>query len=131
MKLVHLSTSGPLPTTSFNLVNDAGEVVGYAQVRHRPSHGADLPPEAANHIYYEIEPRHRGHGKALMGLVLDEARRIGLTAVRLTVDDDNPASRHIIESHGAVWLGKFARGDGLSCDLFEVSLLGAHQDPVP
>jgi predicted acetyltransferase len=109
MKLVHRGTSGPLPTSSFDLVNDVGEVLGYAQLRHRPSHSADLPPEAANHIYYEIGEAHRGrgYGKALLRLVLDEARRIGLDRVRLTVDDSNPTSRHIIEGAGGMLIGEF------------------------
>ena len=36
--------------------------------RHRPSCNADLPPEAANHIYYQIAEAHRGRGsgKALL-----------------------------------------------------------------
>jgi predicted acetyltransferase len=80
-------------------VDDAGQVIGFAQLRHRPSCKADLPPEAANSIYYEVAAPHRGqdHGKALLRLLLDEARRIGLERVRLTVTDDNPTSRHIIQ----------------------------------
>jgi predicted acetyltransferase len=67
MHLVLRDTSGPLPTSSFNLVGDAGEVIGFAQLRHRPSCNDDLPPEASNNIYYEIAETHRGqgHGKAL------------------------------------------------------------------
>jgi predicted acetyltransferase len=124
VKLVHCYTQGPLPTTRFDLVNDADEIVGFCQVRHRPSCNSDLPPEAANHIYYQIDEPYcgRGHGKTLMRLALTEAKRIGLEKVRLTVDDDNAISRHIIESHGAVWLGKFIRKEGGYCHLFEIDL---------
>jgi predicted acetyltransferase len=75
LALVHRDTSGPLPTSTFDLVNDAGEVVGFAQIRHRPSASADLPPEAGNHVYYQVAEAHRGrgYGKALMGLTLAEA----------------------------------------------------------
>jgi predicted acetyltransferase len=109
MKLVHRGTSGPLPTSSFDLVNDTGDVIGFAQLRHRRSHNDDRPREAANNVYYEIAAGHRGrgYGKALLRLVLDEARRIGLDRVRLTVDDSNPTSRHIIEGAGGMLIGEF------------------------
>jgi hypothetical protein len=38
MRLAHRSTSGPLPTASYSMVDDAGDVIGFAQLRHRPSH---------------------------------------------------------------------------------------------
>jgi hypothetical protein len=83
MKLVHRDTSGRLPTSSFDLVDDAGHVLGFAQLSHRPSGNADLPPEAGNNIYYEVSEAHRGrgHGKVLLRLVLIEVRRIGLPHV--------------------------------------------------
>jgi predicted acetyltransferase len=125
MHLVHRSTSGRLPTSDYDLVNDAGELVGYAQLRHRPSHSADLPPEAANHVYYEIAEAHRGqgYGKVLLRLVIAEARRIGLEAVRLTVDDSNPTSRHIIEGAGGVLIGEYVLlSTGEPRRLFEIQL---------
>jgi hypothetical protein len=65
--LVHRATSGLLPTSTFNMVDEGGAVIGFAQVRHRASHSASLPPEAANHVYLQIaEPyRGQGHGKRL------------------------------------------------------------------
>jgi predicted acetyltransferase len=124
MLLVHRGTSGRLPTSSFDLVDDAGEVIGFAQLRHRPSCSDDLPTEAGNNIYYEISEasRGRGYGKALLRLVLDEARRIGLDRVRLTVDDSNPTSRHIVEGAGGVLVAEFTRTTGERCRLFEIGL---------
>lgn len=124
MRLVHRYTVGPLPTSRFDLIGDAGELLGYTQVRHRASHNAFLPPEAANNLYYEIDEAHRGrgYGKALMGLALAEAKRIGLEKVRLTVTDDNPTSHYIIESHGGVWLQDFVCRKGERYHLFEVEL---------
>jgi predicted acetyltransferase len=106
-------------------MDDAGEVIGYAQLRHRPSCSDDLPPEAANHVYYEIAAAHRGqgHGKTLLRLVLDEARRLGMQSVRLTVDDSNPTSRHVIEGAGGVLIGEFVLpATGEPRRLFEIRL---------
>jgi predicted acetyltransferase len=125
VRLVHRSTSGSLPTSSVDLLDDAGDVIGFAQLRHRPSCNADLAPEAANHIYYQVAELHRGqgYGKALLRLLLDEARRIGLDRARLTVADDNPTSRHIIEDAGGQLVAEFTARTGELYRLFEVSLL--------
>jgi predicted acetyltransferase len=132
MHLVHRNTSGRLPTSSYDLLSDDGQVLGFCQVRHRPSHSADLPESAGNHLYYEIFEAHRGrgYGKELMALALEQARRAGLQHVRLTVDDDNPASRHIIESYGAVWLATFRREGGGDTHLFEVDLRALLNSPA-
>jgi predicted acetyltransferase len=118
MKLLHRSTCGPLPTSSFDLVDDAGQVIGFAQLRHRSSCSNDLPSAAGNNVYYEIAEayRGRGYGKALLLLILDEARHIGLDRVRLTVDDNKPAPRHIVEGAGGVLVGEFmSRATGEPC----------------
>ncbi len=54
------------------------------------------------HIGYVIRPslRGRGFGTRVLALTLAEARRRGLTQVLLTCDDDNWASRRIIERNG-------------------------------
>jgi predicted acetyltransferase len=72
-------------------------VLGFTQIRHRLSCSADLPPEAANHVYTRLPSptAPAATAKMLMGLARAEAKRIGLEKVRLTVDDDNPTSRHI------------------------------------
>jgi predicted acetyltransferase len=127
MKLIHRSTSGPLPTSSFDFVATDGTVLGFAQVRHRPSCNADLPPEAANHVYYEIAAPYRGagYGKILMGLTLAEAKRIGLDRARLTVLEGDPASKHIIQGHGGVWVRDFIARTGETYHLFEIDLAGS------
>jgi predicted acetyltransferase len=93
-------------------------------VRHRLSCNGNLPPDAGNHVYYQIsEPyRGRGYGKELMRLALAEAKRIGLQKVRLTVLGDNPTSRRIIEMNGGVRLRDFVSRTGESYHLFEVDL---------
>jgi predicted acetyltransferase len=124
MQLVHRNTSGPLPTSIFDLVGYNGTVLGFAQVRHKPSQNADLPHEAGSNLYYEIGAPYRrvGYGKELMRFALKEAKRIGLHEVRLTVLDDNPVSRHIIKSNGGVWVKDFVCRRGERYHLFRIDL---------
>jgi predicted acetyltransferase len=125
MKLVHRIThQDRLPTSSFDLVDDAGEILGFGQLRHRPSCGAHLPAEAASHIHYAIEEPHRrkGYGKTLLRLLLDEARRIGLSAVRVGCDASNTASRRIIEANGGQFVDEFTDRTVGRVLLFEIRL---------
>ena len=113
-----------LPTSSFDLVNDAGEIIGYGQLRHRPSRGADLPEGAEFHIHYSVAEPHRrlGHGTALLRLLLEEARAIGLSAVRVGCDASNTASRRIIEANGGQPVSEFDSKAGGRVLLFEIAL---------
>lgn len=79
------------------------------QLRHRPSHSADLPDNFANHIYYEIEKEQRGRGlgQKILELGLLEARKIDLKEVILVCDEDNRASQKIIEKNGGQLVDKF------------------------
>jgi len=65
VRLVHRITyQNRLPTSDFDLVNDAGEILGFGQLRHRPSRGADLPDGAESHIHYAIDGPHQRKGHA-------------------------------------------------------------------
>ena len=101
MQLVHRSTSGPLPTSTF-VLQDAGQEAGFIQIRHRPSHGKGVPAECASHVYYEVhEPyRRRGYGTKLLELGKAEALRLGLKAIIVGCFSTNPASKRIIERNG-------------------------------
>ena len=53
-------------------------------------------------ITYEIRPteRRKGYGKEILRLALLEAKHIGLERVLITCDEDNVASKKIIEANG-------------------------------
>ena len=113
MELIHQLTNGPRPTSQFDLVDD-GKKIGMLQLRH--THGSPslgMPEGFGNNIYYEIEPEYRekGNGKKILALGLDEARKIGLKEVRLTVFEDNPSSQKIIEANGGVMIDKQLNGE--------------------
>ncbi len=108
MSRLHLKqTHEKLPTHEYELI-DGEKVVGKIQIRMKPSRGKDVPPDFANHIYYEIEEQYRnkGYGKKILKLGLEEAKRLGLKEVIITCDELNTASKKIIEANGGVFLDK-------------------------
>jgi len=93
--------AGKVPMTVFYLVRNGDTIVADCKLRHR------LTPELlefGGHIGYAVPPsqRRRGYGTGVLARTLPEARRIGLARVRITCDDDNIASRRIIERNGGV-----------------------------
>ena len=103
LKKVH----GHLPTSEYELV-DGDKVVGFIQIRHKPSRGVGVPEHLASHIYYEIGNEHRGkgYGKLILQLGFVEAKKIGLVEVFVTCFDSNIASRKIIEGNGGILIGE-------------------------
>jgi predicted acetyltransferase len=92
-----------VPTTTFWLTGE-GQILGCSRLRHQ------LTPRLMNeggHIGYDVRPsaRRRGHGTQLLRLTLVEAHRAGITNVRITCDDDNVASKTMIEHAGGVFAG--------------------------
>lgn len=105
MELVLKETTGPLPTSHFELLNDRA-VIGELQLRHMPSKSPSFPEGFENHIYYEIRPefRGKGYGAGILGLGLEEARKLGLEEVVLTCVESNVASQKVIEANGGTLL---------------------------
>lgn len=103
MQLQFKGNIGDLPTSQFSLISQ-GKEVGFIQIRHRASHSKEVPPDFANHIYYEIYPEFRGqgYGKKILELGLIEARKIGLNRVVITTHKDNAPSKKVIKTNGGV-----------------------------
>jgi RimJ/RimL family protein N-acetyltransferase len=73
---------------------------------------APLPPHVLGHIGYSVVPWQRRQGLATwaLGAVLPLARQQGMNRLEITTDPDNVASQRVIESHGGLLLGRYARG---------------------
>lgn len=84
---------------TYLLLKDGQLVIG--EIRFRPNLA---PPyeKYSGHIGYNIRPSQRGKGYATrqLALLLDEARKLQLPGVSLTIDDENPASVRVIEKNG-------------------------------
>ncbi len=89
---------------TYLLIKEHQMVVG--EIRFRPV--LTPPYEKYNgHIAYDIRPSQRGKGYAThqLALVLEEARKLGLPFVTLTVENENPASVRVIQKNSGKLLG--------------------------
>jgi predicted acetyltransferase len=113
IRLQHIETEGPLPTSCFDIVNDE-EKIGMVQIRHKPGGSASVPEDMRSHLYYEIEEFHRGKGymKIIFPLIIEEAKKIGLQEFFATVYADNIASKKVIENNGGKLIKQTILEDG-------------------
>lgn len=91
-----------------------GEFCGQIGFRWQPGMST-LPPYCLGHIGYGVVPwkRRQGHATRALGLMLDEARREGLTYVELTTDPNNEASQKVILANGGAFVERFRTVAGL------------------
>jgi len=89
-----------VPMTTYWLKAD-GRPIGIGRLRHRLN---DALLHCGGHIGFCIRPSERGngYGTALLGLILDKARDMGIRKALLTCNVDNVGSRKVIEHNGGV-----------------------------
>jgi predicted acetyltransferase len=89
---------GQIPETVFWLMEEA-TFVGRLSIRTTRD---EALIRTTGNIGYMIRPSRRlmGYGTAILTLALPAAKALGLTRVLVTCDEDNIASRKIIERHG-------------------------------
>ena len=88
-----------VPCTTYWLMDD-GSPVAFGSLRHRLT---DALREAGGHIGYAVDGTKQGcgYGKALLGLMIKEARRMGIEGELLvTIHPGNIASRKVAEANG-------------------------------
>jgi len=83
-----------------------GSFCGVINYRHVPG-SEELPPHVSGHVGYAIVPwrRREGLATAALRLLLPVLRERGLPRVLITCDEDNIASRRVIEANGGVFDG--------------------------
>ncbi|WP_061038406.1 GNAT family N-acetyltransferase [Vibrio coralliirubri] len=91
---------GYVPCSHFWLVDSHGNIIGVIRVRHNIEN--EFLSLEAGHIGYDIAPsfRGRGYGKQILKLALIEAKALGINRALVTADEDNYASRKVIEANG-------------------------------
>jgi len=95
-----LTDGWKVPSTTYWLYVD-GQPAGFGNLRHFLT---DALRKAGGHIGYGIRPgmRGRGYGKKLLALLLEEAKRLGLDRVLVTVHRHNEASKAVALANGGV-----------------------------
>lgn len=80
---------------------DGDEYVGRMSIRHELN---DWLREVGGHIGYDVRRsrRREGHATAMLAAALLVARDLGIEQALLTCDEDNVASRLVIEHNGGV-----------------------------
>lgn len=80
---------------------DGRTYLGRLSIRHTLN---ELLRTLGGHIGYTVRPsaRRRGHATAMLRAGLPHANRLGIDPVLITCDDDNAASRKVIEACGGV-----------------------------
>lgn len=91
---------GYVPCSHFWLIDHEKSILGAIRVRHTID--TDFLTLEAGHIGYDIAPSHRGkgNGKLMLKLVLSKAAELGIERALLIADEDNVASRCVIEANG-------------------------------
>ena len=81
---------------------EGDQYLGRVGVRHVL--GNDFLREYGGHIGYEVRPsrRREGHATAMLRGVLPHAHALGIDPALVTCDEDNVASRRVIEACGGV-----------------------------
>ena len=92
--------AGYVPCSHFWLRDTEQSLIGAIRVRHH----IDNPflAREAGHIGYDIAPawRRLGYGTVMLRLVLPLAAELGIARALLVADEDNVASRRVIEANG-------------------------------
>lgn len=80
-----------------------GTFCGAINLRYQPG-TEDLPPHVSGHVGYAVVPwkRRAGHATRALALLLPIARELGLARLLITCDEDNHASRRVIEANGGI-----------------------------
>ncbi|WED21412.1 GNAT family N-acetyltransferase [Vibrio sp. JC009] len=91
---------GYVPCSHFWLVDDSKNIIGAIRVRHHIDN--DYLSLEGGHIGYDIAPsfREQGFGTAMLKLVLPKAKALGIEKALIVADEDNLASRGVIEANG-------------------------------
>ncbi len=92
---------GFVPASTFLAFNEAEELVGMIDLRHRLNKWL---LRFGGNIGYSVRPseRRKGYASEMLRLALDEAKKLGIERVLITCDRENEASRGVIIKNGGV-----------------------------
>ncbi|MDR9828980.1 GNAT family N-acetyltransferase [Vibrio sp. FNV 38] len=91
---------GYVPCSHFWFVDSNSSILGVIRIRHNIDN--EFLSLEAGHIGYDIAPSYRkqGHGSKMLEFALAIANDLGIVRALITADEDNVASRQVIENNG-------------------------------
>ena len=94
----------------FAIEND--KIVGHGSIRLNPE--IDKSVNIYGHIMFGVVPskRKKGYGTIICKLLIEEAKKIGLTDILITCNNDNIGSSKIIQNNNGKLLGKEFDNEG-------------------
>jgi predicted acetyltransferase len=95
---------GYVPATEYWIIKD-NKYIGRVNIRHELN---DHLENYGGHIGYNLVrwERGKGFGTDALRLALPKAKELGLTRVLITCDENNIASRRVIEKNGGIYKDK-------------------------
>ncbi len=92
---------GHVPASTYWLVQDDNKVLGAVNIRHYLN---EILQHHGGHIGQGIRPteRGKGYGTKMLGMALEIALKMGITAVLVTCDKKNIASARTIVKNGGI-----------------------------
>ncbi|HIW54947.1 MAG TPA: GNAT family N-acetyltransferase [Candidatus Ruthenibacterium merdigallinarum] len=124
--LAHLDIQHPrdgkVPSTTFFLLDDERNILlGAVSIRHDLN---DHLLQYAGHIGDGIRPseRRKGYATKMIGLALDECRKLGLERVLMVCEKDNIASAKSIVRNGGVLENEVADENGVVSQRYWIEL---------
>ena len=112
--------SGYVPSHTFFLVDDSERLLGNVSIRTELN---DYLSNYGGNIGYVVSPEERGrkYGKKILGLALEESKKLGLREVLLTCDKSNIASSKTIKGNGGI-LDSEGMIDGVEIERYLIKL---------
>ncbi len=94
---------GYVPCDHLWFIDHDKNVLGVIRIRHNIDN--EFLSLEAGHIGYDVAPTHRnkGYAKAMLKQALSKAKSLGIDQALITADENNIASRKVIESNGGVF----------------------------
>jgi predicted acetyltransferase len=102
---------------------DDSEFCGAINLRYVPG-SDDVPDYVSGHIGYAVVrwKQRRGYATRAVALILPVARDVGIKRLEITCDEDNEASRRVIERNGGVLTGSRPQPEGKAKLVFRIVL---------
>ncbi len=104
--------AGHVPGTFYWLIVDDDTYAGEMNIRHYLN---DSLKRLGGHIGYKVRPsqRRKGYGKMLCAHGIQAVRKLGVTDILITCNDDNIGSQKIIEANGGILKDKVDNNRGV------------------